>query len=272
MVEEAPPRRLRRELGLAVAAALGLALLVRGSLVELHRVTSSGMAPTLVPGDALLVSRLAYAVRLPYTSVALAELAPPQRGDVVVFDDPTDPSRRLVKRVVGLPGETVELREQVLLLDGVAQPRLELGPMAYPEPGDGEGADQPAEREETCRRWQEILVLGPVPRPAVRADPGTGTEPSAGAAMAHDLLQCRRIRAGRHEGPFGPVRPGHVFVLGDNRDRSADSRSGWEVPVASLVGRGTLVAWSWGLGGRWPWGEPWGERGVRIDRLFKPVE
>jgi signal peptidase I len=269
---DAPARRpLRPDLAWT-AAVLALALAARGSLVEPHLVSAGAMAPTLLPGDVLLVSRLAYVLRLPFTDVVLARLGSPRRGDVVVLRDPTAPGRRLVKRVVGLPGETVELREQVLLVDGVVQPRLELGELTYREPGE---AGEPA-REETCRRWRELLALGPAgPRPVGQPplrDPEAWTDGqarvAAGTALGHDLLQCRRLRAGRHEGPYGPVRPGHVFVLGDNRDRSADSRAGWEVPVAGLVGRGRMVAWSWGPGGRWPWGE----RGVRIDRLFKPVE
>jgi signal peptidase I len=195
----------------------------------------------------------------------LATLATPARGDVVVFPDPGDPARRLVKRVVGLPGETIELREQVLHVDGVPQPRLELGPFTYLEPGEG---DRPP-REDTCRRWREQLEAGPSRTAGAAVAGAAGEAPRAGGAgRAHEVLQCRRLRAGRSEGPFGPVRPGHLFVMGDNRDRSADGRAGWEVPVAEVVGRGALIGWSWGPGGWWPGGGA----GVRIDRLFKPVE
>lgn len=269
----APRRRWPgRQLARTALAAAGLALLLRGVVAEPHLVTSSGMAPTLLPGDLLLVSRLAYGLRLPFTDVVALALAPPRRGDVVVFRDPTEPGRRLVKRVVGLPGEVVELREQTLLVDGVAQPRLELGPLTYLEPGE---AGAPG-REDTCRRWREILTLGPQAAPPDGVAPPSDEERweaararlARGEAVAHDQLQCRRLRAGRRQGPFGPVRPGHVFVLGDNRDRSADSREGWEVPLGAVVGRGALVGWSWGDGGWWPGGGA----GVRIDRLFKPVE
>lgn len=247
-----PPRRpLRRDLALAAGVAAALALLLRGAVLEPFLVRSGAMAPTLLPGDVLVVTRLAYGVRLPFTSLTLLSLPPPRRGDVVVFADPTDRSRLLVKRVVGLPGEVVELREQVVLVDGLAQERVELGPWSYLEPGEGGGAP----REDTCRRWREALS-------------GGAATAGAGRPVVHDLLQCRRIRAGRREGPFGPVRPGHLLVLGDNRDRSADGREGWEVPVADVVGRGALVGWSWGPGGWW-FG---GDAGVRIDRLFKPVE
>ncbi|HET9551869.1 MAG TPA: S26 family signal peptidase, partial [Anaeromyxobacteraceae bacterium] len=95
-----------------------------------------------------------------------------------------------------------------------------------------------------------------------------GAAPAAGPAggvARYDVLQCRRVRAGRREGPYGPIAAGHVFVLGDNRDRSDDGRAdgGWQVPVGDVVGRVAVVGWTWraGVG-----------RGARIDRLFKPVE
>jgi len=271
-VAPAPARRpLRRTLWRTALATAALAVVLRGAIVEPYLVTSGAMAPGLLPGDVLVVSKVAYAVRLPFTAVTLLPIHPPRRGDVVVLRDPTAPGRRLVKRVIGLPGEVVELRDQVLHLDGIPQPRLELGPWRYLEPGDG----RTPPGEDTCRRWREILDLGaPQPPPGGAGGAPEGSWAAAAvrlaerSATAHDVLQCRRVRAGRVEGPYGPVAEGHLLVLGDNRDRSADGRSGWMVPLDEVVGRAALVGWSWG-----PRGEgPGAGRGARIDRLFKPVE
>jgi signal peptidase I len=236
---------VRRLLG-AVLVALGLALLVRALLVEPLEVATGSMAPTLRPGDHLLVWKGAYGVRLPLGLRSPWPGAPPRRGDVIAFRDPRDPGARLVKRVVGLPGEVVELREQVLHLDGVAQLRQDLGEAPDELPG---GPGRPA-REEACRRLLETVTAGP-------------GEAGGMATRSYEVLQCRRKRAGRVEGPFGPVAPGHVFVLGDNRDRSEDGRAGgWEVPLEAVDGKVVLVGWSTAtLAG-----------GARTDRLFKPVE
>jgi len=258
-----------RELLTTALAALAVAALLRGSVVEAFSVPGGSMVPTLRPGDLVFVSRLAYGVRLPFTRVAVLPLPGPQRGDVVVFSDPRRPGQHLVKRVVGVAGDVVELREQRLLVNGVAQPRAELGELSYLEAG--EGAAPP--RLDTCRRWREALATGPVaPPPAEEPEAmaDAWSRAAAGGVSTHEVLQCRRVRPGRREGPFGPVRPGHVFVLGDNRDRSDDGRTdgGWQVPVDEVVGRVALVGWGWGPAEA----SPGAGSGLRTDRLFKPVE
>jgi len=235
----------------AVVGALSAALLVRLLLVEPLEVATSSMAPTLRPGDHLLVWKAAYGLRLPFTGTSLWPGEPPRRGDVVAFRDLRDPGALLVKRVVGLPGDLVSLREQVLFLGEAAQPRVDRGEA----PDERPGAPGEPGIEETCRRYEETVPTGPLAAAAAPSGPG--------ATRSYQVLQCRRRRVGRVEGPYGPVAPGHVFVLGDNRDRSEDGRTGgWQVPLEAMEGRVVLVGWSTAtLAG-----------GARTDRLFKPVE
>ncbi len=263
-----------RDLLWSALAALAVALLLRGVVAEPFAVPGGSMAPTLLDGDVVLVSRLAYGLRLPFTGLTLLPLAGPRRGDVVVFRDPRERSSLLVRRVIGLEGDEVELREQQLIVGGVLQPRVAAGEQTYAERDEATGTL----RFDTCRRFREMLALGPLGPIGGSADDGPAEQAgswaratAAGGAVGHDLLQCRRVRAGRGEGPFGPVRRGHLFVLGDNRDRSNDGRDGgWQVPVEDVIGRVALVGWGWGPGGWW-FGEGTGQ-GVRLDRLLKPVE
>ena len=258
------------ELLRTILAVLVGALLLRGTVAETFTVTGGSMAPTLLEGDVLAVSRLAYGLKLPFIGLTLLPLASPRRGDVVVFKDPRDRSRLTVRRVIGVAGDVVELREQLLFIGGVAQPRLPAGEFSYQERDQASRA----RRTDTCRRFREMLALGPLVGEIEDGPEGQAEAWSRGAtagAVGHELLQCRRVRAGRGEGPFGPVRRGHVFVVGDNRDRSSDGRDGgWQVAESDLIGRVALVGWSWGPEGWW-FGSPTGQ-GVRIDRLLKPVE
>jgi signal peptidase I len=138
---------LWREYGEAMLLAAALALGVRAFVVEPFRVPSGSMAPTLLAGDHVFVSRLAYAVRLPLTRLRLVELGAPRRGDVIVFRSPRDRSMDLVKRVVGLPGDVIELREQVLHVNGVPQPRTPAGDVSYEERSEETGAPFPRRTE-----------------------------------------------------------------------------------------------------------------------------
>lgn len=189
----------------------------RLAIADWNPIPSGSMRPTLLEGDVVLVNRLAYDFKLPLTDVVVAELGEPQRGDVVTFTSPKD-GVRLIKRLVAVPGDVVEMRNEVLYLNGEASDYL--APVAVVEPLEG-GWTTPAiqARESVAGHERSVQVL-----PEVNA-----------------------LRS------FGPVQvpPGHYFFLGDNRDNSADSRFIGMVPRHRLIARAHRVLVSANIQGNW---------------------
>jgi signal peptidase I len=184
---------------------------IRSSLADWNDVPTGSMKPTIVEGDRIFVNKLAYDLKVPFSTWHILEWRNPKRGDIVVFYSPHD-GQRLVKRVVGLPGDTIELRNNNLILNGRA--------VAYePLPQERVADLEPAERE------QEIFALEQLPG-----------EPHSVAAIP--ALSARR--------DFGPyqVPPGKYFVMGDNRDNSFDSRYWGPVERRRIVGRAGAVVLS----------------------------
>jgi signal peptidase I len=175
------------------------------------------MRPTLLEGDVVLVNRLAYDFKLPLTDIRLAAISDPRRGDVVTFTSPKD-GVRLIKRIVALPGDVVEMRDEVLSINGKAAHYTNLSPAQEPSvPG-----------------WTLT---------AVRA-----TENSEG--MEHAVQFLPGISARRSFGPL-VVPAESYFALGDNRDDSADSRFIGFVPRHLLIGRAHRVVVSANINGNW---------------------
>lgn len=177
--------------------------LLRTAIADYNPVPSGSMRPTILEGDVVLVDRLAYDLKVPLTDVSLASLGEPKRGDIVTFSSPKD-GTRLVKRIVGLPGDTIALRGDVLYVNGVAARYSQ--PARVREPA-GEPYDSPALRL---------------------------TERIAGNERRIQLLP--RMRVPRDFGPV-TVPPGCYFMMGDNRDDSADSRYIGPVPRRLIIGR-----------------------------------
>ena len=183
----------------------------RSAVADWNDVPSGSMKPTLVEGDRILVNKLAYGLRLPFTSQWLVQWSGPQRGDVVVCFSPAD-GVRLVKRVIGLPGDRVELRDGVLLID---DRMAEYGPLDPDVIAQLDGDERPRHLFATER-------VGDATHPVM----GTPSVPA--------------------ERSFGPVTvpPGHYFVMGDNRDNSRDSRFFGFVGREAIVGRTTRLVFS----------------------------
>jgi len=191
---------------------------IRSSLADWSDVPTGSMKPTILEGDRVFVNKLAYDLKLPFTTRHLAEWSNPQRGDIVVFFSPRD-GTRLVKRVVGLPGDTIELRHNGLVING--QP-VEYQPLADELVRDLASAD----------RASQVYAEEQLP------------------GQRHAVAAIPAVRALRD---FGPVRvpEGHYFMMGDNRDNSFDSRYFGPVPRSQIVGQATAVALSFDRQNYW---------------------
>jgi len=210
-----PPRppRFRVVRGLwewakSVQVAILLFLLVRAFLVEAFKIPSGSMEGTLLVGDFLLVNKLVYGAEVPLLEKRLPAVREPALGDVVVFQWPEDTEKHFVKRLVGLPGDTLEMRAGLLVRNGAPQdePYVQRS-VALREPGGDEF------------RWQrDYLTDGPG---------GRGFHPT--------------------RNDWGPlvVPPAHYFVLGDNRDNSLDSRYWGFVPDSLMRGSPIFVYYSY---------------------------
>ena len=167
-----------RPLLLAILLVFGF---LRPFVVEAYRVDSGSMETTLMTGDRILVSKFAYGIQIPLTEIRVLDFHTPERGDIILFKPPHD-ARTFVKRVIGLPWDTVRTRGTALYVNG--------------------------------KRLRES--------------------------------EYARYRYGGVQPDFGPytVPEGHIFVMGDNRDNSSDSRSWGPVPLANLKGQAFLIYWS----------------------------
>jgi signal peptidase I len=179
-----------REYAESIIIAVVLALVIRTFVVQAFKIPSGSMEDTLLIGDHILVNKLAYGLHMPFSDMKLdffGLLNDPQRGDIVVFPFPRDPSRDFIKRVVGLPGERVEVRNHRVYVNGEA-----------------------------------------LKEPYVRLDERAAMPPSRYS----------------HWGPE-VVPAGKLFVLGDNRDNSADGRDWGFLDSDGVKGRAFIIYWSW---------------------------
>jgi len=189
-----------------------LMLVFRSAVADWMYVPSGSMNPTIVEGDRILVDKAAFGWRIPFTTLRLTRGADPQRGDIVIFPSPED-GITLVKRVVGLPGDTIELRNEQLLVNGVA---TQYASATIDADGQLPAATRSQERHYFTERLGER-------QHAIMLMPSRST-----------------LRS------FGPVAvpDGQYLMLGDSRDNSKDSRFFGFVPRDSIVGRAHRVLYS----------------------------
>lgn len=223
MAKKTPPRpdgsgkSAFREYVEAIGTALLLALTLRLFIIEAFRIPSGSMIETLAIGDFIFVNKMAYrseipwsiaTVPMPYGGTTLKEWSMPERGDIVVFRFPGDPSVDYIKRVVGLPGDTIEVKKDRLFVNGEAQPTKFVQSVTY--------------NDQRCHEHKAQLYTQTL----------YGKE--------HSILT--------QDGPqplanFGPVtvKEGHLFMMGDNRDNSSDSRVWGQLPFGNVKGKALFV-------------------------------
>lgn len=184
---------------------LAFVLVLRSFLYEPFQIPSSSMVPTLQVGDYILVNKYRYGLRLPVTRTKVWDVSSPKRGDVMVFYPPHANDQYYIKRVIGVPGDRVQYKNKQLTVNGQVVPREWL-------------ADVPG-----ARRIQIGLE-----------------EPREGRSHLVQVDQLRPIR------DFSVVvRPGHYFMMGDNRDNSSDSRVWGQVPERDIVGEAVAIWMHW---------------------------
>ncbi len=168
--------------------AILIALFIRAFIVQAFDIPSGSMEPTLLPGDYILVNKFIYGIRIPYTKIRLFSYNKPQRGDVIVFIYPVDPSQDFIKRVIGLPGEKVQIVNGKIIID-----------------------DRPI------------------------SDPWGSFDNKEPAQFIRSVEN------------FGPVvvPEDSLFVMGDNRNNSEDSRFWGFLPFDDLIGKAFIIYFSW---------------------------
>lgn len=182
----------------AIVVAIILALFIRTFVVQAFKIPSGSMKQTLLIGDHILVNKFIYGVKIPFSDATLIQVKNPKRGDIIVFEFPEDTSKDFIKRVIGIEGDVVEIRNKKLFINKKAM-------------GDFHGI------------YKDAKIF-------------------SGAVQPRDN--------------FGPITvpKDKVFVMGDNRDYSYDSRFWGFVDLKAVKGKAFIIYWSWDkedFGVRW---------------------
>jgi len=206
--DKKPPKSQAREWGEAIIIAVVLAVIIRVFIIEPYKIPSESMMDTLLVGDHLLVTKFIYGTHIPFTDTVILPVRQPERGDIIVFKYPKNESLDYIKRVIGTPGDEVEIKDKVVYING-------------------KKIDEPYKK-----------ITDPEIRPP--------------------FISPRDN--------FGPVTvpEGHLFVMGDNRDNSSDSRFWGYVDIKKIKGKALILYWSWDKSKD-------GGFGVRWDRIFDTI-
>ena len=229
---KSPIRDYANSIGMALLVALSL----RAFVVEAFKIPTGSMIPTMEVGDHIFVNKFLYGLRVPFTHLKFFEWRKPHPGEVIVFIYPKEPSKDFIKRVVAVEGDTIEVHDDVVFVNGKQIPHrlADDGPSRYYD------FNENLERWEVkyARRYEEEL----------------------GGEKFMTLVDTSHPTQGSEFAPYVVPR-GHVFVLGDNRSNSLDSRYWGPVPLENIRGKAMVIWWSTG--------EP---EGVRFQRIGKSVD
>ena len=203
-----------------------LVFVVRSFLFEPFKIPSGSMIPTLLVGDFILVNKYTYGVRLPVLNTKIIDMNEPQRGDVMVFRYPPQPSMDYIKRVVGVPGDEIAYLNKRLTVNG--QP---VDTTALPDLFDADAMRYFKQFDEQLGAQRHRIIVNPdAPAFVQGASNFAGRE---GCRYSVEGVTCK-------------VPEGHYFMMGDNRDNSLDSRYWGFVPEANIVGKAFFVWMNFG--------------------------
>ena len=193
----------------SVGLAVFIALIFRFSVASPYKIPSGSMIPTLKIGDFIFVSKLSYGLKMPFTNYNLIDFSPPQKGEVVVFVSTEDSNIDLIKRVVGTAGDEIELKKDILFVNGIEMGRI---------------------------KKEDRSILYDL-EPAMLQNIGQLYEENLNN-IKHDVLEISPSPQ-----DFGPITvpEGSLFAMGDNRDNSRDSRIWGFVPLKNVRGRALFV-------------------------------
>jgi signal peptidase I len=218
-------------------------LVLRSFIFEPFRIPSDSMMPTLLDGDFIIVNKYTYGLRLPVINRKIIPVGLPQRGDVVVFRYPRDPSVNYIKRLVGLPGDHVQVRSDRITINGQPVPFKIIAPY-----NDGCYIGMQLAEEQLGLHVHQSMLC-PVPLfPSSVTPSGCDRSESRGYYCGGEGgATADALTAG--DGPTfeTTVPPGSYFMMGDNRDNSEDGRVWGFVPEDNLVGKATRIWFNWDL-------------------------
>ena len=198
-----------------------IVFLIRSFAIEPFRIPSGSMLPTIYAWDFVLVDKHQYGMRFPVFNFEITQGEPVQRGDIIVFHYPLDKGTDFIKRVIGLPGDEIRYFDKKLFINGKLQSTQQTGTFY-----DEESFTHLDQYEETLGTLRHDILVNP--RVESQAHPIVAFEHLENCAYSMGNMACK-------------VPEGHYFVMGDNRDNSADSRFWGFVPSENIVGRAFLI-------------------------------